>query len=274
MRIQILTIFPELFAPFAEASLIGRARERGLLDLGIHDLRDFTTDRHRSVDDEPYGGGGGMVMTAEPWFRADRELAEPSTDASNADGSRPWRLLLSPQGTPLCESKVRELAARKDLLLLCGRYEGVDERVIETVVDEEISIGDFVLSGGEVAAMVLIEALSRQIPGVVQLQSSVEQDSFRDGLLDHPHYTRPRVVEGLEVPEILLSGDHAKIQAWRRRQALRATLLKRPDLLRAARLDAEDLHQVATLAREHGIMNPLELGNETAERARGCNRGG
>ena len=269
MHIQVLTIFPELFAPFAEASLIGRARERGLLELGIHDLRTFTADRHRSVDDEPYGGGGGMVMTAEPWLRASQVLAEP-----NAEGSRPWRVLLSPQGSSLCEAKVRELADRRDLLLLCGRYEGVDERVIDTVVDEEISIGDYVLSGGEVAAMVLIEALSRQIPGVVQLQSSVEQDSFRDGLLDYPHYTRPRVIESLEVPEILLSGDHAKIQAWRRRQALRATLLKRPDLLEAARLDAEDLRQVASLAREHGIVNPLEIGGDAAERARGCNRGG
>lgn len=266
MRIQVLTIFPELFAPFAEASLIGRARERGLLDLGIHDLRTFTADRHRSVDDEPYGGGGGMVMTAEPWIRATEELS------GSAGGS--WRVLLSPQGAPLCEAKVRELAGRQHLLLLCGRYEGVDERVIDTVVDEEISIGDYVLSGGEVAAMVLIEALSRQIPGVVKLQSSVEQDSFRDGLLDYPHYTRPRVLEGLEVPEILLSGDHAKIDAWRRRQALRATLLKRPDLLETARLDAEDLYQVAAIARENGIANPLENGSEAPDRARGCNRGG
>jgi len=227
MRVQVLTIFPELFEPFLSISLVGRAVEKGLLEVRLHDLREFTEDRHRSVDDEPYGGGGGMVMTAPPWIRAVREVAA----AAGNPGGRCWRVLLSPQGARLDDRKVRELAERGDLVLLCGRYEGIDERVRQTVVDEEISIGDYVLSGGELPAMVLIEALSRQVPGVVGLADSVANDSFRLGLLDHPHYTRPPVVEGLEVPEVLTSGDHAKIRRWRQREALKATLEKRPDLL-------------------------------------------
>jgi tRNA (guanine37-N1)-methyltransferase len=250
MRFQVLTIFPELFTPFLATSLVGRARARGLLSVEVHDLRDFTEDRHRSVDDEPYGGGGGMVMTAPPWIRAVRALAaappppaglpvpaepvgEPPS-AAGEDAPPAWRVLLSPQGVPLDDAKVRQLAGRGRLLLLCGRYEGIDERVRMTVVDEEVSIGDYVLSGGELPAMVLIEAVSRQVPGVVGLAESVAQDSFHDGLLDHPHYTRPPRVEGLAVPEVLLSGDHAAIQRWRREQALQATHEKRPDLLACA----------------------------------------
>jgi tRNA (guanine37-N1)-methyltransferase len=222
MRIQVLTIFPELFTPFLATSLVGRAISRGLLSVEVRDLRDFSEDRHRSVDDEPYGGGGGMVMTAPPWIRAVRALS--------AEGAAPWRVLLSPQGVRLDDSEVRRLASRGRLILLCGRYEGIDERVRMTVVDEEVSIGDYVLSGGELPAMVVIEAVSRQVPGVVGLAESVTQDSFRDGLLDHPHYTRPPVVEGLAVPEVLLSGDHAAIRRWRLEQATKATREKRPDL--------------------------------------------
>lgn len=228
MRIQVLTIFPELFESFRTTSLVGRAIERGRLELGVRDLRDWTDDRHRTVDDVPYGGGGGMVMTAPPWIRAVRALATAGTT---------WRILLSPQGRRLDDDKVRELAKRGDLLLLCGRYEGIDERVRRTVVDEEISIGDYVLSGGELPAMVVIEAVSREVPGVVQLAESVARESFRSGLLDFPHYTRPPEVEGLRVPEVLTSGDHAAIERWRLRAALAATLEKRPDLLDEARLD-------------------------------------
>jgi tRNA (guanine37-N1)-methyltransferase len=232
MRIQVLTIFPELFGPFLATSLVGRAIEKGLLEVRVHDLRDFTEDRHRSVDDEPYGGGGGMVMMAPPWIRAVRTVG----------GEGGWRILLSPQGSRLDEAKVRELAAKgadQGLILMCGRYEGIDERVRRTVVDEEVSIGDYVLSGGELPAMVLIEAVSRQVPGVVKLADSVEQDSFRTGLLDHPHYTRPPVVEGMAVPEVLTSGDHAAIRRWREREALRATREKRPDLLTRAGLHSD-----------------------------------
>jgi len=250
MRIQVLTIFPELFGPFLATSLVGRAIGRGLLAVDVRDLRDFAEDRHRSVDDEPYGGGGGMVMMAPPWIRAVRALAPEDTEGtagatgvagpSGAAGHRPWRVLLSPQGVRLDESKVRELATRGSLILLCGRYEGIDERVRQTVVDEEVSIGDYVLSGGELPAMVLIEAVSRQVPGVVGQAESVAQDSFREGLLDHPHYTRPPVVEGLAVPPVLLSGDHAAIRRWRREQAESATRDKRPDLQ-------------AALARSRGV---------------------
>jgi len=226
MRFTIVTIFPELFSSFLATSLVGRAIEQQLLDVRIVDLRDYSGHPHHVVDDEPYGGGGGMVMQAPPWMRAVQDLACEQT----------WRLLLSPQGQRLTEAKVRELSEKSELMLLCARYEGVDERVRETVVDEEVSIGDYVVAGGEVPAMVLLEAVSRQIPGVVGSTSSVENDSFRVGILDHPHYTRPREVEGLEVPEVLISGNHAAIVRWREKEALRSTLRKRPDLLAAARL--------------------------------------
>ncbi|MDH3744565.1 MAG: tRNA (guanosine(37)-N1)-methyltransferase TrmD [Acidobacteriota bacterium] len=222
MRIVIVTIFPELFVPFLETSLLGRAIQKKLMEVDVRQLRDFTDDAHRVVDDEPYGGGGGMVMKAEPWIRAVRELSVPG---------KTRRVMLSPRGRRLDDAKIRELASRPELLLLCGRYEGIDERVRKTVVDEEISIGDYVLSGGEVAAMVLTEAVSRQIPAVIGDPASVENESFRNGLLDYPQYTRPAVVEGLEVPEVLLSGHHAEIARWRKGQALRATREKRPDLL-------------------------------------------
>lgn len=223
MRIDVITIFPAVFREFLGASLIGRAIAAGLLEVHVHDLRDYTEDPHRSVDDEPYGGGGGMVMTAPPWLQAVR--------AVSGEGPRPHRILLSPQGERLDDARVLGLAGEERLVLLCGRYEAIDERVRMLVVDSELSIGDYVLSGGEVPAMTVIEAVSRHIPGVVGRPESVENESFRSGLLDHPHYTRPRTVEGLEVPDVLRSGDHARIDTWRREQALEATRRKRPDLL-------------------------------------------
>lgn len=235
MRVSVLTIFPELFETFLVTSLVGRAQAKGLLSVSVHDLREFALDRHHSVDDEPYGGGGGMVMSAPPWIRAVRALGE---------GRAARRVLLSPQGRRLDDGRVRELAGLGDLILLCGRYEGIDERVREAVVDEEISIGDYVLSGGELPAMVLIEALSRQVPGVVGLADSVERDSFRDGLLDFPHYTRPPEYEGRAVPPVLISGDHAAIERFRRREAIRATWRKRPDLLERARLTPSERQDI------------------------------
>jgi tRNA (guanine37-N1)-methyltransferase len=234
MRIDVITIFPELFGPFLRTSLVGRAVESGRLAVGVHDLRAWSTDPHRSVDDEPYGGGGGMVMTAPPWIAAVEAVSAGVTangSGSAAGSDPPWRVLLSPQGTRLTDAKVRELAGRAHLLFLCGRYEGIDERVAETVVDEEISIGDYVLAGGELAAMVVIEAVSRFVPGVVGLPESVESESFRHGVLDFPHYTRPREVAGRAVPDVLLSGDHRAIEDWRRAQALARTRARRPDLL-------------------------------------------
>ena len=223
MRVDVITIFPAVFREFLAASLIGRAIAAGLLEVHVHDLRDYTDDPHRSVDDEPYGGGGGMVMKAEPWLNAVRSVS--------GDDPRPHRILLSPQGERLDDARVRGLAGEERLLLLCGRYEAIDERVRMLVVDSELSVGDYVLSGGEVPAMTVIEAVSRHIPGVVGRPESVENESFRSGLLDHPHYTRPRTVEGIDVPDVLRSGDHARIDAWRREQALEATRRKRPDLL-------------------------------------------
>ena len=255
MRVDVLTIFPELFAPFLATSLVGRAIAKGILEVNLHDLRGWSEDRHRSVDDEPYGGGGGMVMTAPPWIRAVRAVSS----AAAGDEASPWRVLLSPQGRRLDEAAVRELAARGErdgLLLLCGRYEGIDERVRQTVVDEEVSIGDYVLSGGELPAMVLIEAVSRQVPGVVQQAGSVERDSFRAGLLDHPHYTRPPELEGMAVPAVLLSGDHAAIERWREREALKATLDKRPDLLGRCDLTPAQQRTLKELKEEHRSPPP------------------
>jgi tRNA (guanine37-N1)-methyltransferase len=254
MRIDVVTIFPELFPAFLATSLIGRAAQSGLLEIEVHDLRHYTKDRHRSVDDEPYGGGGGMVMTAQPWIDAVEQIS---------GGATPWRVLLSPQGRRLDDRKVRELATRPQLMLLCGRYEGVDERVVEHVVDEEISVGDYVLSGGELPAMVLVESISRQIPGVVGLADSVVQDSFRDGLLDHPHYTRPRNVAGSEVPRVLLSGDHAAIDRWRRKQSLRATLEKRPDLLHRRPLDLGEEALLEEIRSEAGAESEVMKAEET-----------
>lgn len=240
MRAAVVTLFPDLVRAFAGAGLIRRAVESGALALEAVNPRDFATDRHRTVDDAPFGGGAGMVMKPEPLVKAVR--------AARRKGDRV--VLLSPQGTPLTDAKARALAKRPGLVLVCGRYEGVDERVREAVVDEELSIGDYVLMGGELPALVVLEAVARFLPGVLGNAASADADSFaRDGLLDHPHYTRPADYLGRAVPAVLTSGDHAAIEKWRRRAALLATAAKRPDLLEGARLTAGDRAIIADARR-------------------------
>lgn len=225
MRIDVVTIFPEALTPFLRAALLGKATKGGLVDVRVHDLRDHTSDRHRKVDDEPYGGGPGMVMSPEPLFRAVEAIA-PERKQDD-----PRVILLSPQGRKLTQAVVRELATLRWLVILCGRYEGVDERVARHLADEELSVGDYVLTGGEAAALVVVDAVTRVVPGVVGDPASVQRESFEDGLLDHPHYTRPADFRGLGVPDVLLSGDHAAIERWRREEAERRTRERRPDLL-------------------------------------------
>lgn len=220
----VLTIFPEMFPGPLGFSLAGRGLERGLWRLRAVDLRDFAADRHRSVDDTPFGGGAGMIMRADVVARA--------VDAVRSEGAPGPLVYLTPRGERLTQAIVREWAAEPGLVLLCGRYEGVDQRVIEARGFREISIGDFVLSGGEIAAMAVIDACVRLLPGIVGDAASLEEESFADGLLEYPQYTRPRVFEGREVPEVLLSGDHARIRQWRRQQALAVTRARRPDLLK------------------------------------------
>ena len=222
MRIDVVTIFPGIFESPLRESLLGRAIEAGLLDVRVHDLRDSTSDRHRQVDDEPYGGGPGMVLKPEPVFAAVESLGA---------GVR-RTLLLSPAGRRLDQDLARELAVEPWLVLICGRYEGVDERVVEGLPAEELSIGDYVVAGGEVPALVVLEAVTRLVPGVIGRGESHEQDSFGDeGVLDHPHYTRPAEFRGMRVPETLLSGNHQEIERWRREAALDKTRRNRPDLL-------------------------------------------
>lgn len=222
MRVDVFTIFPGIFESPLKGSLLGKAISSGLLDVRVHDIRDFTTDKHRQVDDEPFGGGPGMVMKAEPLFRGVESLGP---------GGRRV-ILLSPAGRRLDQRLVREFAAEPWLVLIAGRYEGIDERVAAGLPAEEVSIGDYVLSGGEIPALVLLEAVSRLVPGVVGKDESLARESFEDGLLDHPHFTRPQEYRGLSVPEVLLSGDHRRIEEWRRAAAEDKTKRNRPDLLR------------------------------------------
>ena len=222
MRVDIFTIFPGFFSSPLKESLLGRAIDGGILDVRLHDIRDFTEDAQRQVDDEPFGGGPGMVMKPEPLFAAVESLG--------ADRGRTF--VLSPAGMRLDQALVRELAVEPSLVLVCGRYEGIDERVVEGLSAEELSVGDYVLSGGEIAALVVLETVTRLVPGVIGKEESHEHDSFgEEGLLDHPHYTRPRTFRGLEVPQVLLSGNHAEIARWRREAALEKTRRDRPDLL-------------------------------------------
>ncbi|HXV63723.1 MAG TPA: tRNA (guanosine(37)-N1)-methyltransferase TrmD [Vicinamibacteria bacterium] len=225
MRIDIVTIFPEMFHRVFDHGVVGRARRNGNVRIHLHDLRDWTKDRHRSTDDAPYGGGPGMVMKIEPLVEAVEAIA-----SEGSEGSRRI-VLLSPRGTPLRQAMISRLVACERLVLVAGRYEGVDERFREAVGAEEISIGDYVLSGGEIPAMVVVDAVVRLLPGTVSDPRSAQEDSFSAGLLDHPHYTRPAEFRGLRVPEVLLSGNHAAVRDWRQRRALEDTKLRRPELL-------------------------------------------
>ncbi len=221
MRLDILTIFPEVFDAYLAASITGRAIRAGKLTVGVHDLRDFTDDRHRVTDDYPFGGGAGMVMKPEPIFRAVEKLRR----------QRSRVVLMSPQGKAWQQEDAAAMARAEHVIIICGHYRGVDQRVVDGLVDEEISIGDYVLSGGELPALVIVDSLARLQPGAVSDANSVAADSFGDGLLDHPHYTRPRAFAGRDVPSVLLSGNHRRVADWRMRMKKMMTVLKRPDLL-------------------------------------------
>ena len=252
MRIDVVTLFPDMIGHAVRFGVTGRALERGLWRLGLWNPRDFVTDNYRTIDDRPYGGGPGMVMLAEPLAKA---LAAARA-AQRAEGCRATRTLyLSPAGTPLVHGRVAELAAAADetaYVLLAGRYEGVDERLLDSEVDEEIAVGDFVVSGGELPALMVIDAIVRQRPGVLNDAESAAQDSFAAGLLDCPHYTRPEELDGVRVPYVLLSGHHAAIRAWRLKQSLGRTWERRPDLLERRALSNEEEALLATYLREHG----------------------
>jgi tRNA (guanine37-N1)-methyltransferase len=240
MQADVITIFPAMIESAFAAGVLGKARASGLIDLAVRDLRDYTEDRHRVVDDVPYGGGPGMVMKPEPLFRA--------VEAIVAERGQPSAVLfVTPQGKPLTHAKALRLSRMERLIVICGRYEGVDERVTEALVTDEISIGDYVLTGGELPALVVLDAVLRLVPGVVGDEASVAQDSFARGLLDHPHYTRPAVFRGLAVPDVLLSGHHADIERWRVRERLRRTTERRPELLEAAELTDDERRELATM---------------------------
>ena len=246
MRIDVVTLFPQMFQVLADYGITGRAVNRGILDMTTWNPRDYAPDRHQTVDDRPYGGGPGMVMMVQPLRDAIRE-ARAMTEGNNRV------IYLSPQGRKLDQHGLAELAKQPNLVLVCGRYEGVDERIIAAEVDEEWSIGDYVLSGGELAAMVMIDGITRLLPEALGHEESAEQDSFVQGLLDHPQFTRPEEIDGISVPDVLLSGDHQAIARWRYKQALGRTWLRRPDLLQGLDLNSEQEALLAEFIREHEV---------------------
>jgi len=243
MRIDLITVFPEMIANAVKYGVIGRAQENGLLEILVHDLRDSTHDRHRSVDDYCYGGGAGMLMKPEPIFEAVESIDYTSVSRKI--------ILLSPQGNLFDQEMARQLSMTDHLIMICGRYKGVDERVCQNLVTDEISIGDYVLSGGEIPALVIIDAISRLMPGVLGNYESAHEDSFSNGILDCPHYTRPSDYRGMKVPEVLLSGDQKKISKWQREQALIRTLQRRPDLLKPDILSDEDIEFLRALGFDY-----------------------
>ncbi|MCD5397660.1 tRNA (guanosine(37)-N1)-methyltransferase TrmD [candidate division NPL-UPA2 bacterium] len=248
MKIDILTLFPKMFeGPFRE-SIMGRVRSKGIVRIEVHDLRKFTRDRHRQADDRPYGGGPGMVMKPEPLFEAVEYITGRKTSQLRNQGVRV--ILMSPQGKTFIQEKARELAGEKQLILICGHYEGIDERAGKKLATDELSLGDYVLTGGELAAMVVVDAVVRLLPGALGAEESVKKDSFSEELLDCPHYTRPAVYREMKVPEVLLSGNHGEIEKWRRQEALRQTFLRRPDLIEKADLSEEERKFLRRLRRK------------------------
>ncbi len=239
MRIDVLTLFPEMFAVL-DHSILGRARQEGLYSLNLHNIRDFSTNKHRRVDDSPYGGGAGMVMTCQPIMDAIKEVKK---------SNRGPVIFLGPKGRPYDQQKARELSQLEGFTLLCGHYEGIDERIF-SVIDEEISLGDFVLTGGEMAALPIIDSVVRLLPGALGSDASTEEESFTEGLLEYPHYTKPAEYEGMAVPEVLLSGHHEKIRQWRRYMALEATRKRRPDLYAKLTLTRDDRKIIARMEKE------------------------
>ncbi|TDT61597.1 tRNA (guanosine(37)-N1)-methyltransferase TrmD [Fonticella tunisiensis] len=241
MKFDILTLFPEMFDVFNH-SIIKRAREKGIVELNVHDIRDYTTNKHKKVDDYPYGGGAGMVMQAEPIYNAVESIKE-------IYGYKPYTILMSPKGKKYNQDLCRELSNIKHIMLICGHYEGIDERIMP-LVDLEISIGDYVLTGGEIAAMAIVDSVSRMVPGVLSTQESFENESFYEGLLEYPQYTRPEVFRGMKVPDVLLSGNHSKILEWRRYQSLKITYERRRDLIEKADLSPDDIKMLERIKKE------------------------
>ena len=242
MQFEVFTLLPEVFPPYLESSILQRARQNGLIDVRLHNIRDWARDKHHTTDDTPYGGGGGMVMKPEPLFEAVESILGPLSGLPV--------ILLSPQGRVFSQAIARALSAHERIALICGRYEGVDERIRQHLVTDEISIGDYVLTGGELPALILIDAVTRLLPGALGDPTGAEDDSHAGGLLEYPHYTRPPEFRGEAVPEILLSGDHAKIDKWRREQSLLRTLERRPDLLEKAELSKDDLKFLKSIGHE------------------------
>jgi tRNA (guanine37-N1)-methyltransferase len=238
MQFEVFTLLPDIFPPYLESSILQRAQQRGLIDVRIHNIRDYTHDKHHTTDDTPYGGGGGMVMKPEPVFEAVESVLGIASD--QAQPAPIPVILLTPQGRVFTQRVAEEFSRHERIALLCGRYEGVDERIREHLVTDEISVGDYVLTGGELPALLIIDAVSRLIPGVLGDPTGAEDDSHSMGLLEYPHYTKPSAFRGWKVPEILLSGDHGKIEKWRREQALQRTLKKRPDMIEKAELSEKD----------------------------------
>ena len=253
MQFEVFTLLPEVFPPYLESSILSRARQRGLIDVRLHNIRDYTHDRHHVTDDTPYGGGGGMVMKPEPVFEAVESVLGLS--APPAQRAIIPIILLTPQGRVFTQRVAEELSRYEHIALICGRYEGVDERIREHLVTDEISIGDYVLTGGELPALMIIDSVSRLIPGVLGDPTGAEDDSHSMGLLEYPHYTRPPEFRGWKVPDILVSGDHAKIDKWRREQALTRTFNKRPDMLEKAELDKKDLKFIEDLKSQDSLSS-------------------